>query len=150
MGHYSIYWVKEEFAYRYFHKSGILYRFFTEYQQTKQDAELQKQYDFITNSFPAAALVMHLKRQLKDQYTLTAKGNHINISGESAHITLHIYEKQINFRCEILHEAEDLLFPALRSFHPFMFIIRNDCQNYGWIAPILEESAHLHGQVLYS
>lgn len=150
LGHYSIYWIKDEVAYQYFHKSGILYRLFQEYQTCSKDTDLQKQYNFITNAFPVASFTTHLKNQLDGRYNLTARGNQIEIFDEPFHITLHIYEKQINFRCETLHDAEALLFPALRAFHPFLFIIRNDCQNYGWITPVLNESAHLHGQVLYS
>ena len=150
MGHYSIYWIKEEFAYQYFHKSGILYRLFKEYQANRKDADLQKQYNFITNVFPVSPFKIHLKYRLDNQYTFYANGNQVEISGKYSRITLHIYRKQINFRCNMLLDAEDLLFPALRSFHPSLFIVRNDLPNYGWIAPFLHESTHLDGQVLYS
>ncbi|MEN1969958.1 sporulation inhibitor of replication protein SirA [Lentibacillus sp. N15] len=150
MGHYSVYWIKKEFAHRYFHKSGILYRFFKEYKNNPECVNLQKQYHFITNSFSPASLVTHLRYNLEHQHTLIDHDTYVDISGEGSHIALHMYEKQINFRCETLHDAEDLLFPALRSFYPFLFTIRNDWGNYGWIAPIPSESAHLHGQVLYS
>jgi len=150
LGHYSIYWIKKEFAYRYFHNSGILYRFFKEYKNHAEDADLHKQYHFITNAFSTASLVTHLKRNLQPQQTLIDHGTYVEISGESSHIVLHMYEKQINFRCDTLHDAEDLLFPALRTFYPFLFTIRNDWGNYGWVDPVPTESAHLHGQVLYS
>ncbi|GGB31050.1 hypothetical protein GCM10011409_05520 [Lentibacillus populi] len=151
MGNYSIYWVKEEFAYRYFHKSGILYRFLKEYQNNPERTDLKNQFKFITNTFSTSALITHIKNNEKNRRNVTIDGNYLEMRNEDTQaISLHIHEKQINFRCEMLHDAEMLLFPALRSFQPFLFIMRNDVDNYGWISPVSKERAYLHGQVLYS
>ncbi|WP_158701740.1 sporulation inhibitor of replication protein SirA [Lentibacillus sp. Marseille-P4043] len=151
MGNYSIYWIKEEFAYRYFHKSGILYRFLKEYQTNTERTDLKNQFNYITKSFPAASLLTHIKNHLQTRKNIMVNGKYIEMfTNDSHYITLHIQEKQINFRCEMLHDAEKLLFPALRSFHPCLFIVGNDLDNYGWISLVSMERAYLHGQVLYS
>jgi hypothetical protein len=151
MSHYSIYWIRKEFAYRYYYKSGILYRFLKEYQHNLNSTELKDQYNFITNTFPAASLITHIKNTLQHRLNLTINDKHLEIFNDHAQaISLHIHEKHINFRCEMLHDAENMLFPTLRSFHPFLFIVGNDLDNYGWISPVSKERVCTDGQVLYS
>lgn len=151
MSNYSIYWIREEFAYRYYYKSGILYRFLKEYQQNLDRTEFKEQYNFITNTFPAASLITHIKNNQQNGLNLTINDKHLEIFSDQAHyISLHIHEKHINFRCEMLHDAENMLFSTLRSFHPFLFIVGNDLDNYGWISPVSKERVCTDGQVLYS
>ncbi|WP_188455615.1 sporulation inhibitor of replication protein SirA [Virgibacillus oceani] len=150
MGNYSIYWIKEEFAYRYFHKRDILYRFMKEYRLNSDRADLAKQYHFITNTFPQAALITHIKDYHQSSVTTNLQGNFLELFNDKHYISLHIHKKHLNFRCEMLHDAEKLLFPALRSFHPFLFIMGNDMEDYGWISPVTKERVHINQEVLYS
>lgn len=134
---YSIFWIKEEVAQRYFYKSDILYRFLKSYQSNKGRQDLSKQYNYITHNFPEEALIEHIKKNnhsisiktLSDKQKMTLYKN-------NQYILLYVYDSHLTFLSKSLHEAEYLLFPILRTFHPLLFIMSHTHINYGWISPV--------------
>ncbi|GAA0611774.1 sporulation inhibitor of replication protein SirA [Virgibacillus siamensis] len=150
MNQYSIYWIKEEFAHHFFHKSHILYRFLTAYQMEENREDLTKQFEFITNSFPKNKLISHLSHIKSDNVHVRWENNNVEIWKDMQYISLHIHQKHINFRSEILHDAENLLFPALRLFQPVLFIMSNNVDHYGWLSPVIQRKKDKTEQVLYS
>ncbi|MGP4107077.1 sporulation inhibitor of replication protein SirA [Virgibacillus sp. L01] len=150
MNHYSIYWIKEEFAHHFFHSSDVLYRFIKEYQKNKNREDLKRQYEYITMNFPKSSLISHITDNHPISSCLRAEGDRLNIYNDIQYISLHIQKKKINFRSEMIHDAEELLFPALRLFQPYLFIVGNDLNNYGWISPVTQRKKNKKGQVLYS
>jgi len=150
LNEYIGFWMKKEFAYQYFHKSDILYRFIRAYQQEKYRKDLAMQYNYITNSFPTDKLITYIKKSSPKRVNILSQGNQLEIYKNMQSMSLHIHEKHLNFRCETLHDAEDLLFPSLRRFHPFLFIIESNSDNYGWISPISMNREYKQEQVLYS
>src|SRR5699024_401811 len=106
--------MKKEFAYKYFHKSDILYRFIRAYQQEKYRIDLGMQYNYITNSFSTDKLITYIKKSSPEIMNILSQGNQLEIYKNMQYMSLHIHEKHLNFRCETLHDAEDLLFPSLR------------------------------------
>lgn len=150
MYEYSIFWVVDEIANHYFHKSDFLYRFFREFQSNQERKDLKKQYDYITNDFTKDILISHMKNHYQKSPSLQIKGPQIEIYKNKQYIALHISEKHLRFRCETLQDAEELLFPVLRQFQLSLFIIGNNIQNYGWISPKINTSNYHSEQVLYS
>jgi hypothetical protein len=150
MKEYKIYWIKEEFARHYYYKSDILYRFLREFHRQKNRVDLVSQFNFITESFPKDSLTFQLLRQPKNRLQNEQNIDIVDIENKHSLISLHIEEKQIKFRCETLQDAETLLFPALRQFHPFLFIIDDHYENYGWISPVRTSIGYNNEQVLYS
>lgn len=145
---YIGYWMKEEVACHYFHKSEILYRFLRDYQLNSAGENLAMQYRYITDYITVPQLIDHLKKQTK--HHISKKENQLQIGGIAQSVSLHIDEKHLKFRCETLHDAEALLFPLLRTFHPYLFIIEDNLANYGWITPITMNREYKKEQVLYS
>ncbi|CDQ39915.1 MULTISPECIES: sporulation inhibitor of replication protein SirA [Virgibacillus] len=147
---YSIFWIKEEVATHYFHKSGILYRFFKDYQTDPEREDLSKQFKFITYEFNENVVIDYLKKN--ETFTMMKQDNHhtLKIYNKETYISLHMSEKQLKFRCKTLQDAEALLFPMLRQFQPLLFIVGDNIQNFGWIAPLLRYSKTGREQVLYS
>jgi hypothetical protein len=150
MKEYKIYWIKEEFARHYYYKSDILYRFLREFHSQKYRVDLVSQFDFITESFPKDSLTLQLLRKPQNKLQNEKNIDIVDIKDKHSLISLHIEEKQIKFRCETLQDAETLLFPSLRQFHPFLFIIDDDYENYGWISPVRTSIGYNNEQVLYS
>ena len=147
---YSIFWIKKEFAYHYSHKSDILFRFIRSYQENEKRQDLSGQYNYITNHFPRRKLIHHVTQFCDRRDKIKIHDHQLEISNNHRYLALHIYEKQLTFYCDSLDTAEDLLFPILRSFHPFLFIIGNNLENYGWISPITKRRQFNNRQVLYS
>lgn len=112
--------------------------------------DLTKQYHYITNEFPKASLISYVTQQQSSNTNLSRKDNQIEISRNMQYISLHIHQKHLNFRSEILHDAEELLFPALRLFQPSLFIAGNNVDDYGWISPVIRKEKDKSEQVLYS
>ncbi|WP_042144657.1 sporulation inhibitor of replication protein SirA [Paucisalibacillus sp. EB02] len=150
MKEYKIYWIKEEFAKHYYYKSDILYRFLREFHNKQYRVDLVSQFNFITESFPKDLLMFQLLRQPKNKLQSDHTFDKIELENKHSFISLHIEEKQIKFRCETLQDAETLLFPALRRFHPYLFIIDDYYENYGWISPVRTSVGYNNEQVLYS
>lgn len=150
LNHYSIYWIKEEFAHHFFHNSEVLYRFIKEYQMNKNREDLERQYEYITLDFPKSSLISHITNNHPNNSNMKVEGNRLKIYKDIQYISLHIQKKKINFRSEMIHDAEELLFPALRLFQPYLFIVGNDLRNYGWISPVIQGKKNKTGQVLYS
>ncbi|GAA0417717.1 MAG: sporulation inhibitor of replication protein SirA [Bacillota bacterium] len=147
---YSIYWIKEEVANHYFHKSGVLYRFLKDYQMNSDRKDLAMQFNYITYPFSYSEIINHLTnyRHLRILEQNEEKG--LKIYSRDAFISLHINENQLKFRCKSLQDAEELLFPVLRQMQRLLFVIGDNIQNFGWLAPILTHSKNQEEQVLYS
>ncbi|WP_339215153.1 sporulation inhibitor of replication protein SirA [Ornithinibacillus sp. FSL M8-0202] len=150
MKEYTVYWIKEEFAKHYYYKSDILYRFIKEYHLNQFRNDLHMQFHYITENFPKDALTSQLWRQPKNTLGKINSCEMLELGNKREFITLQIEEKHIKFRCETLQDAEALLFPTLRRFHPYLFIINSEYENYGWISPAKTITAYNNDQVLYS
>lgn len=148
---YFVYSIKEEFAYHYFYKNDILYRFLSAYQENKDRWDLSLQYDYITNKFPSNMLISHLQRGYNQTVQAKSAKNEFEIYNHQHHLTLHIHEKHITIYCETLYDAEELLFPTLRVFQPLLFVMcRSSQEEYGWISPVTKNRKYNNGQILYS
>lgn len=147
---YSIYWIKQEIASHYFHKSDILYRFFDEYYHNKNRLDLRTQFLYITNNVDKDNILSILKYNVKEDVQLKHNDSIIEIYKNGHFISLHIGKKQLNFRCRSLQDAEVILFPLLRLIHPLFFVVGHRDQNYGWISPIKFPRNIDRNQVLYS
>ncbi|MEN2766351.1 sporulation inhibitor of replication protein SirA [Ornithinibacillus xuwenensis] len=147
---YTVYWIKNEFAEHYYYKSDILYRFLREFHAKYNRNDLVTQFNFITESFPKEQLSSQLTRLQQNTFRNQAKRNPIELGNTINYITLHINEKHLKFRCETLEDAEALLFPILRRFHPYLFIMDEENENYGWISPVRTSIAYNNEEVLYS
>ncbi len=146
---YSIYWITEEIANHYFHKSDILYRFIKSYQNNKARRDLQLQFNYITRYYSYEKLISHMKKHCaKRRANLHINGSHITICQDGSCISLLMNEKHIEFRCNTLQEAEELLFPMLREYERLLFITgKND---FGWISPVLFTNKEEINLLLYS
>src|SRR5690554_3821185 len=113
---YSIYWIKEAFANHYFHKSDLLYRFIRSYQRHRTRRDLYLQFNYITHYFLYEKLISHMKNYyLETNIGLHIDGSLITIFQKESCISLLIDEKHLEFRCDTLQVAEELLFPMLRK-----------------------------------
>ncbi|SFA75680.1 Protein of unknown function [Lentibacillus halodurans] len=151
MNHYSIYWIKEEFAHFFYYRSDVLYRFIKSYDSHQNREDLSMQFKYITMDIPENLLISHIMKYHPSHVTTELEANSLKIYEDMRYISLHIEEKRINFRGDIIHDAEDLLFPALRSFQPYFFVVGDHRYDFGWISPVsLGKNKDETGQVLYS
>ncbi|MDY0396449.1 sporulation inhibitor of replication protein SirA [Virgibacillus halophilus] len=120
---YAIFWIKDEFAHHYFYKVDLLNQFLKSVATDRQDALLAMQVREITHCFDADAFLHHIYSQLHCGSHVQVDDNQITIYSDKHFITLHIEKNQIKFLCQTLTEAESLLFPLLRSFHPFFVCV---------------------------
>ncbi|HAM80433.1 sporulation inhibitor of replication protein SirA [Ornithinibacillus bavariensis] len=150
MKEYMVYLIKEEFAIHYYYKSDILYRFLQEYHDEQSRNDLRMQFNFITKGFPKESLTSQLIRQPKNTLYKEKRSEFVELGNRHYYIALHIYEKHIKFRCETLQDAEELLFATLRRIYPYIFIVDNHYENYGWISPVRTSSVYNNDEVLYS
>lgn len=151
MHEYLVFWIKEEFAFHFFYKNDILYRFLVLYQNNKDREDLLMQYNYITNNLPKHTIISHLKRFHPNRLDNQSDSNQLEIYSETGHLTLYIYKKHLKILCKTIHEAEELLFPTLRLFQPFLFVMeKKKHKNYGWISPVTKKRKYNNGQVLYS
>ncbi|WP_067728921.1 sporulation inhibitor of replication protein SirA [Oceanobacillus damuensis] len=150
MNEYSIYWIKEEVAKSYFHKSDILSRFLREYEAEPDRNDLKTQYLYITRQVRFKEILAHLNKNQAKHITVHSVGKMIYINQNDHSILLQVEGGLLNFRCKNLQEAVMLLFPMLRDFHPFLFVQGKNVPNYGWISPIIQKTSAQVRQVLYS
>lgn len=132
---YAIFWIKDEYAHHYFYKIDLLNQFIKTVEADKQDDLLASQWKEVTHCFDADVFRHHIYSQLHCDCHLQVKGDQIVIYSKKHFITLHIEKNQIKFLCQTLTEAETLLFPLLRSFHPFLFVSGCNLNQYGWLSP---------------
>lgn len=151
MNHYSIYWIKEEFAHFFYYRSDVLYRFIKSYDRHPKRSDLSRQFHYITMDMPEEILISHIVQYHPSRSSIKAENDSLKIYEDMRYISLHIEKKRINFRGDIIYDAEDLLFPALRSFHPYFFVVGHRSDNFGWISPVTQgKNKDKPGQVLYS
>ncbi|RDW19568.1 hypothetical protein CWR48_07550 [Oceanobacillus arenosus] len=150
MFEYSIYRIREEIANHYYHKSDILYRFLKEYEQNSGQLYLHGQFLYITNKFIQKNIEYYVDNFLPKNVSHKTEQTRIEIFNKRKSITLHINKNCLNFRCESLHDAEELLFPVLRKFDALLFVIGRKHENYGWISPNTKLNSDPENLVLYS
>lgn len=147
---YYVFWIKSEVAQHYFYKGDILYRFLKLYQQDQNKYDLSIQFDYVTNNISRHDLFSYFKKINLPNVYIGEKGNTIELYTKEQYITLHIHEKHLLFYCDTIYDAENLLFPILRNFHPLLFIMCIHTDDYGWISPVKNEQALKHNMELYS
>ncbi|MFD2760302.1 sporulation inhibitor of replication protein SirA [Lentibacillus juripiscarius] len=151
MNHYSIYWIREEFAHFFYYRSEILCRFIKSYEQNQGREDLVSQFQYITHDFPQTSLIAHIIGSLPSRTNMKQEDGLLKVYEGERYISLHMERKRINFRSDIIHDAEELLFPALRSFQPYLFVVGNNTEDFGWISPVIQlTEKDKPGQVLYS
>ncbi|GAB3066635.1 sporulation inhibitor of replication protein SirA [Virgibacillus ainsalahensis] len=150
MYEYSVFWIREQIAKNYFYKSDILYRFINDYQHNQNRTDLKRQFNYITHNFSQHNIISYIKRYYSDTNKVQITKSQIEIIEGNKLITLHVSKKHIKFSCETLQDAEDLLFPMLRSLQPILFIVGVNIENFGWISPVQRVSKSQDEQVLYS
>ena len=151
MYEYSIYWIEEEVAKNYFHKSDILLRFLKEYESDPNRNDLKSQYKYIARKIQYREIISHLNQHKQQNITIYTVGQTIYIRRKDQSIRLEVENGLLNFQCNHLQEAVLLLFPMLQDIHPFLFVKGRNVSNYGWISPIIQQkSIDRVRQVLYS
>lgn len=152
MDKYTIFWIKEEFAYHYFYKNEILYRFLKMYQFNRERHDLLSQYNYITNNFSSDGLIKHFKEHFTQEGLIKLEEKTIKLYNESRNqfISLHINKKHLDFYSKSLNDAEDLLFPTLRLYQPLLFIMNQSRQDFGWISPVMNRYNDENSAKLYS
>lgn len=147
---YSAYWIKENVARRYFYKSDLLYRFLRSFHKQQDRDDYVKQFKYITNYFSSPQIISDLKRYHQNNVSIEIYNHRVEISNHLHDMTLHIDEKHIEFLCQTIHDAEELLFPVLRLHSPFLFITGINLDSFGWISPAALDKTHYREQALYS
>ncbi|MGJ9460485.1 sporulation inhibitor of replication protein SirA [Oceanobacillus sp. CF4.6] len=150
MNEYSIYWIEEEVAKSYFHKSDILLRFLKEYEAEPSRSDLKSQYLYITRQVQYQEIISHLNNLAPKNITVHSVGQIIHIKRKDQSILVQIENGLLNFKCKNLQEAVMLLFPIIRDFYPYLFVKGKNVPNYGWISPIIQKNSDRVRQVLYS
>ncbi|WP_010530716.1 sporulation inhibitor of replication protein SirA [Lentibacillus jeotgali] len=151
MNHYSIYWIKEEFARFFYFRSDILCRFIKSYHHQQNREDLEKQFQYITMDLPENLLLSHILENQSSHVMVENNEGSLAIREGTRNISLHIEQKRINFRGDIINDAEDLLFPALRLYQPYFFVVGEAENDFGWVSPVLQLKGNdKAGQVLYS
>jgi len=151
MQEYSIYWIKEEVAAHYFHKNELLCRFLKEFQTEPHKLYLKLQFAYITYAFHFEEIANYLKHHCPENTMVRINDNNVElVNNKQEYITLHIEKDNITFRCKSLEEAENILFPTMRSFHPCLFVVGNTTYNHGWLEPVHLKLNLLNQDVLCS
>lgn len=139
---YSLYWIKDEFSFHYFHKTNILYHFFQERYYNPGSRQLTLQYEYISQPIPLELLMHQVTHHLRKpvelhfdddetSFTIYERGQAVKLSQRE--------HREVEIQAENLHVAECLLFDALRKMDHSFFIMSQECQQYGWIAPVKKE-----------
>lgn len=150
MNHFSVYWLKNEFLEHFFYKGDILYRFISSYHHNKTEEYLNRQFNYVMNSLDNSQLISCIEQFKPPQTNILIDNDKLDIYNNSQYISLHIYEKHLIFCCTSLEDAEQLLFPILRKYYPFLFVISHNTHTYGWLSPVTYNLTKKDGQLLYS
>ncbi|KGX93319.1 hypothetical protein N781_11695 [Pontibacillus halophilus JSM 076056 = DSM 19796] len=143
MREYSIYWVEEEFAYHYFHKTSVLYDFFASYKENPQLDQMKSQFRFVTKYIPLELIVEHVSKRISNSVHLSFYPEQSKLRLKKGHQKIELIQasgREIKLYAENIHQAEVLIFDYLRSFHHSFFISDEAYNQFGWIAPIKKEA----------
>ncbi len=147
---YSAFLIERKFAEHYFYRADILFRFIKAYENNPTRDDLARQFAYITNRFPKT-FFSHFKNNRLISCLKQINDYQLEIHRKNHHVALHLYRRKLRFLCKSIHDADALLFPSLRSHYPYMFIVGEEANDFGWIEPIREQSPFIKNeQVLYS
>lgn len=150
MNEYTIYWIDENVAKHYFHKSDLLHRFFLEYAEKQDEIIYRKQFRFITRKLHFYKFVMHLQTFSKPDIIVKRIGNRVRVKRGKESLCLYIENGELVLKCHHLISAVSILFPILEDIHPYFFVQGKDTPQYGWISPKPIKALEDESQVLYN
>ncbi|MBM7572124.1 sporulation inhibitor of replication protein SirA [Aquibacillus albus] len=139
MQKYSIFWIEEEFCFHYFYKSEILYRFLNEYLSNASRSDLLAQFKFVTKNIPYHPLMTDIRKYHKNKIKIIKNGKDIILLLDNHPLEIQCYDRYMTVSCSSVEIADNVLFQALKAFHPSFFIIENGTTNSGWITPVKKE-----------
>lgn len=76
-------------------------------------------------------------------------GHQFEIQKDDSFVFLQLHEHYLTFYCDTISDAENILFPFLRLFHPYLFVVGISVDDYGWMTPVTKNHSPSR-QVLYS
>lgn len=85
MNEYAIYWIEENVAKNYYHKSDLLHRFFLECAEKEDEVIIRKQFRFITRKIHFYKFAMHLKTFSSPDIYVKRIGNRVLVKKEKNH-----------------------------------------------------------------
>lgn len=144
---YQIFAIKKDFAYHYYYKGDMLYRFIQHYVENKHCEDFSKQYHYITRDIPENVFLSNLKQKNINSKVIDPQT--IQISDTHQKIYLQIHKRHITIYCPSLIEPEKLIFPLLRKLNRHLFVVGINVQEYGWLTS-LSKIEDMHHQELYS
>jgi len=150
MNEYAIYWIEENVAKNYYHKSDLLHRFFLECAEKEDEIIIRKQFRFITRKIHFYKFAMHLKTFSSPDIYVKRIGNRVLVKKGEESLCLYIENGELILRCHHLAVAVSLLFPILEDIHPYFFVQGKDTPQYGWISPKSIKELNDESQVLYN
>ncbi|MFD1413522.1 sporulation inhibitor of replication protein SirA [Oceanobacillus jeddahense] len=150
MNEYAIYWIEENVAKNYFHKSDLLHRFFLECAEKKDEIIIRKQFRYITRKIHFYKFAMHLKTFSSPDINVKRIGNRVLVKKGEEALCLYIENGELILKCNHLVTAMSLLFPVLEDIHPYFFVQGKDTSQYGWISPKPIKAQEDESQVLYN
>src|SRR5699024_5430326 len=121
---YSIFCVKAEIADHYYYKTGILYRFFKEFQENPNYNYLKLQYRYITEPLTLEMISSQLHRSDK-RIEQEIRGKSIKLYYEDKTLVIYEDERHVKLSCASLEYAEACFLPILRQLPLYFFITRN-------------------------
>ncbi|QDP40285.1 sporulation inhibitor of replication protein SirA [Radiobacillus deserti] len=145
---YLIYWIKPEFSSHYFYRSGIMYRFFQEYESSYNDY-LQLQFDFVTRRFPIQDVIWLLQKEFP-QFQWQRDGSLMRGTFRGKQLSMYASSRRLYVSTEDYQLADQVLFQTLKKYDSSFFVIEKHTSNYGWVAPIKQRKLALSTQLLYS
>ncbi|UFU01131.1 sporulation inhibitor of replication protein SirA [Radiobacillus kanasensis] len=145
---YMIFWIKPEFSTHYFYRSGIMFRFLVECEDSNND-DLQLQFDYVTRKFPVQDVIWLLQREFP-QFQWEVEGNSIHGSLRGKQISMYVSSRQLYVSTEDYQLVDQVLFQTLKKYDSSFFVIEKQTNNYGWVAPIKQRKLALSTQLLYS
>ncbi|MBO8155137.1 MAG: sporulation inhibitor of replication protein SirA [Bacillaceae bacterium] len=135
----SLFWLKDDFAFHYYHKSDLLYHFFSQYHSNPFDSVYKKQFQFITRDLPRDQIIQHIKARLGSRYFVHNDKRKIDIQYDYIQLSIECYDKEWIIHCSSLQEAEIMFFEALRGYHSTFFVVNFEEDQYGWLSPVKKE-----------
>src|SRR5699024_5424737 len=122
------------------------------HQSNRSRQDLSLQFNYITNNFQSDisySVISQLNNM--DSIRIFKDENQLEIYSDNHYLSLYVHKNQLKFHCESLYETENILFPALRFFEPYLFIINQNADEYGWLSPDKNKINISEGkQLLYS
>ncbi|MET3682226.1 hypothetical protein ABID56_000305 [Alkalibacillus flavidus] len=144
MYQYSLYFFEPDYAYHFYYKVDVLYRFIKEQLHEPQTDTSKRQADHILVKPDCHLVIDQLLTEEMDKSYLELANDQFELKNSDGNITVQQHGYALTVFAPSLLEADAIVFEAIKRCYRYTFVVNFQTEECGWVLPLTNRSFELN------